>query len=186
MVIDLGGGTFDVTIMEFDQGVFEVKATGGDTQLDGTTMTQHLFDFLAQRFWHETGVDICRDLMAAARLRAAAEMAKIALSSAVTTCISLPFLADVAGQPRHFQYDLTRAELEQLVRPIIERRCRGPVEQTLHDASCGPRDIDRLVLVGGPMHMPVVRAFFEALLERQAEMGVDPMECVASGAAMQA
>jgi molecular chaperone DnaK len=184
-VIDLGGGTLDVTIMEFGKGVFEVKATSGDTQLGGTDMSQYLFDYLAERFRQESGVDIRGDRMAAARLLEAAEMAKIELSASITTRVSLPFLALAAGQPRHFQCDLTRTELERLVRPVIER-CRRPVEQALRDAGLQPRNIDRVVFVGGPTRMPVVRAFFEEILGRAAEMGVDPMECVASGAAIQA
>jgi molecular chaperone DnaK len=120
-VIDLGGGTLDVTIMEFGKGVFEVKATSGNMQLGGTDMSQSLFEYLANHFREEAGVDIRGDRMAAARLLEAAEIAKIEPSSATTTAVSLPFLATVAGQPRHFQYDLTRTELERLVRPVIER-----------------------------------------------------------------
>ena len=118
-VIDLGGGTLDVTIMEFGKGVFEVKATSGDTQLGGTDMSQLVFDSLAGRVRDEIGVDIRGDRMAAARLLEAAEMAKIELSASTTTRISLPFLTAVAGQPRHFEHVLTRTELERLVRPVI-------------------------------------------------------------------
>jgi molecular chaperone DnaK len=112
-------------------------------------------------------------------------VAKIELSTSTTTHISLPFLTVVAGEPRHLDLDLTRTELERLVRPVIER-CRGPVERALHDAGIGPRDIDRMILVGGPTRMPVVRTFFEELFGKPAERGVDPMECVACGAAIQA
>jgi molecular chaperone DnaK len=171
--------------MEFGKGVFEVKATSGDTQLGGTDMSQRLCEALAERFQAESGMDIRGDRMAVARLLEAAELAKIELSASTTARISLPFFAAVAGQPRHFQYDLTRTELERLVRPVIER-CRGPVEQALHDAGIAPRDIDRIVFVGGPTRMPAVRAYFEEIFGRPAEMGVDPMECVASGAAVQA
>jgi molecular chaperone DnaK len=184
-VVDLGGGTLDVTIMEFGKGVFEVKATSGDTQLGGTDMDQALVKFLAAAFHDKTGADALADPTARARLREAAEVAKIELSTGVTTHISLPFLAAVAGEPRHFEFDLTRATLEQIVRPIVER-CRAPVEQALRDARVAPKDIDRIVFVGGPTRMPLVRAFFEGLLGRSAEMGVDPMECVAQGAAIQA
>lgn len=184
-VIDLGGGTLDVTILEFGKGVFEVKATSGDTQLGGTDMDRRVFDWLADRFQKETGVDVRADARAAARLREAAEIAKIELSTSTTTRVSLPFLTVVGGQPRHLEAELTRAELERLVRPVIER-CRHPVEQALHDANVGPRDIDRIIFVGGPTRMPAVRAFFEELFGRPAEMGVDPMECVAAGAAIQA
>lgn len=184
-VIDLGGGTLDVTIMEFGKGVFEVKATSGDTQLGGTDMNQSIFEHLAERFQMATGVDVRGDRKAAARLIEAAETAKIELTTSVTTHISLPYLTSVGGEPRHLELDLNRTELERLVRPVIER-CRGPVEQALHDAGIGPRDVDRVVFVGGPTRMPVVRAYFEELFGRKAEMGVDPMECVAAGAAIQA
>lgn len=185
VVIDLGGGTLDVTIMDFGKGVFEVKATSGDTQLGGTDMNQCIFEHLAERFQMATGVDVRSDRKAAARLLEAAETAKIELTASVTTHVSLPYLTSVAGEPRHLELDLNRTELERLVRPVIER-CRGPVEQALHDAGITPRDVDRVVFVGGPTRMPVVRVFFEELFGRKAEMGVDPMECVAAGAAIQA
>ncbi|HWP48459.1 MAG TPA: molecular chaperone DnaK [Candidatus Limnocylindrales bacterium] len=183
-VIDLGGGTLDVTIMEFGKGVFEVKATSGDTQLGGTDMDKRIVEFLVEHFQQETEVDVRSDPKAMARLREAAEIAKIELSTSTTTRISLPYLTIAGGMPRHLELELSRAELERLVRPIIER-CRGPVEQALKDAHMTARDIDRLVFVGGPTRMPVVRAFFEDLLGRKAETGIDPMECVASGAAIQ-
>jgi molecular chaperone DnaK len=185
VVIDLGGGTLDVTIMEFGKGVFEVKATSGDTQLGGTDMNQRIFEHLAERFQMSTGVDVRTDRKAAARLIEAAEAAKIELSASLSTHISLPYLAAVNGEPRHLELDLNRTELERLVRPVIER-CRGPVEQALHDTGLAPRDVGRVVFVGGPTRMPVVRAYFEELFGRKAEMGVDPMECVAAGAAVQA
>lgn len=184
-VIDFGGGTLDVTIMEFGKGVFEVKSTSGDTQLGGTDMNQRIFEYLADRFKTETGVDVRRDRKAAARLLEASEMAKIELSTSTTTHISLPYIASTAGEPRHLELDLTRTDLERVVRSVIER-CRGPVEQALRDASITPRDIDRIVFVGGPTRMPSVRTFFEEIFGRKAEMGVDPMECVAAGAAIQA
>ena len=185
VVIDLGGGTLDVTIMEFGKGVFEVKATSGDTQLGGTDMNQRIFEHLAERFQMSTGVDVRTDRKAAARLIEAAEAAKIELTASLSAHISLPYLAAVQGEPRHLELDLNRTELERLVRPVIER-CRGPVEQALHDAGIAPRDVGRVVFVGGPTRMPVVRAFFEELFGHKAEMGVDPMECVAAGAAIQA
>jgi molecular chaperone DnaK len=184
-VIDFGGGTLDVTIMEFGKGVFEVKATSGDTQLGGTDMNQQVFTRLAERFQAETGVDVRTDRKAAARLIEAAEIAKIELSSSTTTHVSLPFLASVNNEPRHLDADLTRTELERLIQPVIER-CRGPVEQALRDAGMQPRDIDRLVFVGGPTRMPAVRTFFETMFGKPGETGVDPMECVACGAAIQA
>jgi molecular chaperone DnaK len=184
-VIDFGGGTLDVTILEFGKGVFEVKATSGDTHLGGTDMDAVLFEHFASRFHAQTGIDIRGDRTASARVREAAEVAKIELSATTTTQVSLPFLAGQAGQPRHLDLDLTRTELERLVRPIVER-CRAPVEQALHDAGITPRDVDRIVLVGGPTRMPLVRGFFEGIFGKAAESGVDPMECVACGAAIQA
>jgi molecular chaperone DnaK len=184
-VVDLGGGTLDVTIMEFGKGVFEVKATSGDTQLGGTDMNVALFEYLADRFKDETGFDARHDVMARARLLEAAEIAKMELSTSTTTRINLPFLAAVRGEPKHLAYELSRSTLERLVRPVIER-CRGPVEQALHDANIATRDIDKLIFVGGPTRMPVVREYFEDLFQRKAEKGVDPMECVACGAAIQA
>ena len=184
-VIDLGGGTLDVTIMEFGKGVFEVKATSGDTRLGGTDMDQRIFDRLADRFRDETGIELRNDLKASARLREAGELAKIELTNNVTAHVSLPYIAAAGGTPRHLEMDLTRTELERLVRPVIER-CRASVEQALQDAGVKPADIQRIVFVGGPTRMPSVRAFFEDIFGRKAEMGVDPMECVAAGAAIQA
>jgi molecular chaperone DnaK len=184
-VIDLGGGTLDVTVMEFGKGVFEVKATSGDTHLGGTDMNRCVFDHLVERFRSQTGIDLRADPTAAARLLEAAEMAKIELTNAVTTRVHLPFIAVAGGEPKHLDIELTRAELERLVRPVIER-ARRPVEQALADAGMTPERIDRLIFVGGPTRMPVVRQFFETLFRRKAEMGVDPMECVAAGAAIQA
>jgi molecular chaperone DnaK len=184
-VIDFGGGSFDVTIMEFGKGVFEVKATSGNTQLGGTDMDKLLFEHLAERFRAQTGVDVRADRMAAARLKEAAEIAKIELSTSATARITLPFLAATATGPVHLDLELTRAELERIVRPVIER-CREPVLQAFHDANIEPNRIDRVVFVGGPTRMPVVRTFFEDLLGRKGEVGVDPMECVCQGAAIQA
>ncbi len=185
-VIDFGGGTLDVTIMEFGKGVFEVKATSGDTQLGGTDMNQALFEYLADRFKSETGVDIRQDNKALVRLLEAAEMAKIELTTSTSTHISLPYLSAAAGgEPKHLEADLSRTELERLVRPIIER-CRAPVEQALKDAGVGPAQVDKIVFVGGPTRMPSVRSYFEELFGKKSESGVDPMECVASGAAIQA
>jgi molecular chaperone DnaK len=165
--------------------VFEVKATSGDTQLGGTDMNLAVFAYLAERFKDETGSDVSEDAMARARLLEAAEIAKMELSTSTTTRINLPFLAAVRGEPKHLDCELSRSTLVRLVHPVIER-CRGPVEQALHDANIATRDIDKLVFVGGPTRMPVVREYFEDFFKRQAEKGVDPMECVACGAAIQA
>ncbi len=183
-VIDLGGGTLDVTLMEFGKGVFEVKATSGDTQLGGTDMDKLLLEYLAEKFRASSGIDVHNEPIAMARLREAAEIAKIELTTSITTGVNLPFLGAAAGQPKHLDLELSRAELERLVRPVIER-CRAPVEQALRDAGVTAAQVDRLVFVGGPTRMPAVRGFFEELFARKAEMGVDPMECVAAGAAIQ-
>ncbi|MFZ5595278.1 MAG: molecular chaperone DnaK [Pseudomonadota bacterium] len=185
VVIDLGGGTLDVTIMEFGKGVFEVKATSGDTQLGGTDMNQNIFEYLAKRFREQTGIDIHGDRKAEARLLEAAEIAKIELSASTTTHVTLPYLTAKGGEPQHLDLDLTRTEMERVIRPVIER-CRGPVEQALRDAGITPKEVDRIVFVGGPTRMPAVRSFFEEMFGRSAESGIDPMECVAQGAAIQA
>ncbi|HEY0721865.1 MAG TPA: molecular chaperone DnaK [Gammaproteobacteria bacterium] len=184
-VLDFGGGTLDVTIMEFGKGVFEVKATSGDTQLGGTDMNENVRDYLAQKFEIEHGIAVHNDNKAMARLLEAAEIAKIELSTSTTTHISLPYLSSKSGTPVHMELDLSRTELERLVRPVVER-CRAPIEQALRDAGITAKEVDRIVLVGGPTRMPIVRSFFEELFGRKAETGVDPMECVAQGAAIQA
>ena len=171
--------------MDFGKGVFEVKATSGNTRLGGTDMDKLMFEHLADRFRAQTGVDVCSDPMAAARVKEAGEVAKIELSTSTTTHITLPFLAGGPSGPLHLDYELTRTELERIVRPVIER-CREPVLQAFHDANIEPNRIDRLVFVGGPTRMPMVRAFFEELVGHKGETGVDPMECVAQGAAIQA
>lgn len=183
-VIDLGGGTLDVTIMEFGKGVFEVKATSGDTRLGGTDMNNAIFEALAERFFQQSGLDVRGDPKARARLLEAAEVAKIELSASTTAHISLPYIGTAWGDLRHLEMDISRSELERLVRPVIER-CRQPVDQALRDAGLQPSQIDRLVFVGGPTRMPAVRSFFEDIFRRKAELGVDPMECVAAGAAIQ-
>ena len=180
-VIDFGGGTLDVTIMEFGSGVFEVKSTSGDTQLGGTDMNESIYEFLCQKFKSETGIDIKTDKKAIARLMEASEVAKIELTTSTTAHISLPYIS----ADKELNIDLTRTELERLVTPVVER-CKGPIEQALSDANLTAQGVDRIVFVGGPTRMPVVREYFEKLLGRKAEGGVDPMECVASGAAIQA
>jgi molecular chaperone DnaK len=184
-VVDFDGGTLDVTIMEFGKGVFEVKATSSNTQLGGTDMDKLILEYLADRFRGQTSVDVRGDRVARVRLNEAGEIAKIELSTTTTTHISLPFLATGPSGPVHLECDLTRAELERIVRPVVER-CREPVLQAFHDAGVEPSRIDRLVFVGGPTRMPMVRAFFEEIVGRKGETGVDPMECVAQGAAIQA
>ncbi len=185
LVFDFGGGTLDVTIMEFGGGVFEVKSTSGDTQLGGTDMDRVIVDYLVSYYKGETGIDLSKDSVAMMRLREAGEKAKIELSTTLSTQINLPYLTADSTGPKHFVYDFTRAKLEELVEPLISR-CRGSVEQALADAKLSPSNIDRVILVGGPTRMPVVQRFVESMLGKKVEGGVDPMECVAFGAAIQA
>lgn len=186
MVFDLGGGTLDVTILEmWAEGGFEVKATSGDTQLGGTDMDRVLIDHIAGEFKKETEIDVRNDAMAIQRIREAAEKAKIELSSTLTTDINLPFITADAHGPKHLTMQITRAKLEELVSPIIER-CRRPLEQALSDAHLSPGDIHRIIMVGGPTRMPIVQKFVEDYVGKKIERGVDPMECVALGAAIQA
>ncbi len=184
MVFDLGGGTLDVTILEFGGGVFEVKSTSGDTQLGGTDMDNVLIDYIVREFKRDTGIDLRNDKMAMMRLKEAAEKAKIELSTALTTDINLPFISADQTGPKHLSMTLTRAKLEELVAPIVER-CRGPMQQALADAKLEPKDIDKVILVGGPTRMPIVQRFVEEFMGKKIERGIDPMECVAMGAAIQ-
>jgi molecular chaperone DnaK len=184
LVFDLGGGTLDVTIMDFGGGVFEVKSTSGDTQLGGTDMDRIIAEYLTDQFRKESGVDISKDRQAQQRILEAAEKAKIELSTTLESEINLPFLASMGNQPKHFVYKLTRAKLEDLIRPVIER-CRLPVEQALRDAKLTPNDIHKIIMVGGPTRMPIVQKFVEDTIGKKVERGIDPMECVAMGAAVQ-
>ncbi|MGE5308861.1 MAG: molecular chaperone DnaK [Deltaproteobacteria bacterium] len=185
MVFDLGGGTLDVTIMEMAQGVFEVKSTSGDTQLGGTDMDNVLIDYIASQFKKDTGIDLRNDKMAMMRLKEGAEKAKVELSSTLTTDINLPFITADATGPKHLTMSLNRAKLEELVGPIIER-CKHPMEQALSDAKFKAADIDKVIMVGGPTRMPIVQKFVEDYVGKKIERGIDPMECVALGAAVQA
>lgn len=185
MVFDLGGGTLDVTIMEMAEGVFEVKSTSGDTQLGGTDMDMVIINYIADEFKKDTGIDLRNDKMAMQRLREAAEKAKIELSSTLTTDINLPFITADASGPKHLTMSLTRARLEELVSPIIDR-CKHPMEQALTDSGLKSKDINRIIMVGGPTRMPIVQKFVEDYVGKKIERGVDPMECVAMGAAIQA
>ena len=184
LVFDLGGGTLDVTIMDFGGGVFEVKSTSGDTQLGGTDMDNTLTSYVAGEFKKDTGIDLTSDRTAMQRIREAVEKAKIEISTTLTSDINLPFISADASGAKHLTISLTRAKLEELVRPIVDR-CRHPMEQALSDAKMTPKDIDRIILVGGPTRMPIVLKFVEGFVGKEAEHGVDPMECVAIGAAIQ-
>ena len=184
MVFDLGGGTLDVTVMEFGGGVFEVKSTSGDTKLGGTDMDVAIMKHLAADFKAETGIDLLDDDQAVQRLREASEKAKIELSTTLTTDINLPFITAGADGPKHLTATLTRAKLEELVDPII-KRCSGPMEQAISDAKMSKSEISKIILVGGPTRMPAVQKFVEKYIGKPVERGIDPMECVASGAAIQ-
>lgn len=185
MVFDLGGGTLDVTMMEMGGGVFQVRSTSGDTQLGGTDMDNTLVEYVMQEFRKQSGLDVRNDKAAMMRIREAAEKAKIELSNVVQTEINLPFLAyDPSSGPKNLILQLTRAKLEELLRPIIER-CRQPMMQALQDAKMSPADVDKIILIGGPTRMPMVRQFVASVLNKEPERGVDPMEAVAMGAAIQ-
>ena len=185
LVFDLGGGTLDCTVMDFGQGVFEVVSTSGDTQLGGTDMDNHIVDYLVEEFKKEFGIDLKNDKMAMQRLREAAEKAKIELSTTLSTDINLPFIMADASGPKHFTHSMTRAKIEQLVSPIVNR-CGASIEQALKDAKMTANDICKIILVGGPTRMPCVQKYVEDYAGRKIERGVDPMECVAMGAAIQA
>ncbi len=184
MVFSFGGGTNDTTIMDFGGGVFEVLATSGDTQLGGTDLDNAVVNHLLKEFKDQTGIHLGDDPMAMRRLKEAGEKAKIELSTLLTTDIDLPFIASDSGGSKHLHTTLTRAKLEQLTRPIVEK-IRDPMIETLNDAKLEPKDIDKIILIGGQTRMPLVRKFVEELMRKTAERGVDPMECVAVGAAIQ-
>jgi molecular chaperone DnaK len=191
MVFDLGGGTLDVTILEMGwddehkAATFEVISTSGDTQLGGTDMDNSLIDYVVREFKKETGIDLKNDKMAVQRVREAAEKAKVELSSTVSTDINLPFITADQSGPKHLTMTLNRAKLEELVQPIVDR-CKGPIERALGDAKIDAKKIDRVILVGGPTRMPIIQKFVEEYVGKKIERGVDPMECVALGAAIQA
>jgi len=184
MVFDLGGGTLDVTIMEFGGGVFEVRSTSGDTQLGGTDMDNAIMNYLAEEFKMETGIDLMEDDQAVQRLREASEKAKIELSTTLTTEVNLPYITVAQDGPKHLIKTITRAKLEELVDPIVQK-CAGPMEQALKDAGMTREDVDKIIVVGGPTRMPIVQKFVEDFIGKPVERGIDPMECVAMGAAIQ-
>ncbi|MBN2102027.1 MAG: molecular chaperone DnaK [Candidatus Aenigmarchaeota archaeon] len=184
LVFDFGGGTLDVTILEFGDGVFEVKSTSGDTQLGGTDMDKVLVDFLIEDFKKESGADISKDTMAMQRFREAAEKAKIELSTVMETEINLPYITADASGPKHMNRKLTRAKLEELVSPLIEK-CGKSIDQALKDAKMSKTDVGKVIMVGGPTRMPAVQKYVENYIRKPLERGVDPMECVSTGAAVQ-
>jgi molecular chaperone DnaK len=184
-VLDLGGGTFDVTIMEMDNGVFDVISTSGDNTLGGTDMDEAIIDYLAEIFKADNGIDLRDDPAAKQRLRDAAEKAKIELSNTLKSTINLPYIWSDSSGPKHLEHDLSRAKLESIVGPVIAK-CEKPIKQAFKDAKMKPGDIDKVILVGGPTRMPTVQKAFEKFVGRKSERGVDPMQCVAMGAAIQA
>ncbi|MBZ0167239.1 MAG: molecular chaperone DnaK, partial [Candidatus Omnitrophica bacterium] len=194
MVFDFGGGTLDVTILEMgwdaeqEAATFEVLATHGDNDLGGTDMDNKLIEYICEEFQKESGIDLKKDKMAFQRLREAAEKAKVELSSTISTDVNLPFISADDSGPKHLTLTIDRAKLESLVSPIVDK-CKGPIEQALKDAGekLGEEiKVDKVILVGGPTRMPIVQEFVEKQVGQKIERGIDPMECVALGASVQA
>ncbi|HAN42377.1 MAG TPA: molecular chaperone DnaK, partial [Sphaerochaeta sp.] len=183
-VYDLGGGTFDISILELGDGVFEVKSTNGDTHLGGDNFDQRIIEWMVSSFKNETGIDLSTDKMALQRLKEAAEKAKIELSNSTSTDINLPFISADATGPKHLQMTLSRAQFEQLVDDLIERT-KIPCQNALRDAGLTAADIDEVILVGGSTRVPKVQATVKALFGKDPHKGVNPDEVVAMGAAIQ-
>jgi molecular chaperone DnaK len=184
LVFDFGGGTLDITIMEFGGGVFEVKSTSGDTKLGGIDMDNILLNYLSEEFKKETGINLMDDNQAIQRLKKAAEEAKIELSTTLITEINLPFITQGSDGPKNFIKEIKRSKLEELVNPII-KKSKKPMEQAIKDAKLSKTDIDKIILVGGPTRMPAIQKYVEDFIGKPIERGIDPMECVALGAAIQ-
>jgi molecular chaperone DnaK len=184
MVFSFGGGTHDVTLMEFGGGVFQVLATSGDTQTGGADIDNAIVEHLLTDFQRQTGINLRNDPAAMTRLKEAAEKAKIELSTLLTTDIDLPFIASDSTGTKNLHLTLTRAKLEDLAGPIV-KKVETPIRRTLQDAKLEPKQVDRIILIGGQTRMPLVRKFVEDIVGKQAERGLDPMECVAVGAAIQ-
>ena len=185
MVYDLGGGTFDVSILDVGDGVFEVKATNGDTHLGGDDFDKKIMDWMVDEFKKAEGIDLSTDRMAMQRLREAAEKAKIELSGVMSTNINLPFITAGADGPKHLDMDLTRAKFESMTADLVERTM-GPVRQAMSDAGLSANDISKVILVGGSSRIPAVQAAIKAFMGKEPYKGVNPDECVAVGAAIQA
>jgi molecular chaperone DnaK len=183
-VYDLGGGTFDISILELGDGVFEVKSTNGDTHLGGDDFDQKVIDWLVEQFKSEQGIDLSKDRMALQRLKEAAEKAKKELSSTQSTDINLPFITADASGPKHLQYTLNRATFEKMTADLVERT-KGPCVQALKDAGLSPSDIDEVILVGGSTRIPAVQKIVREIFQREPHKGVNPDEVVAMGAAIQ-
>ena len=185
LVFDLGGGTFDVSILEFGEGVFEVKATSGNNKLGGDDFDQRIVDYIAEEFKRENGVDLRKDQIALQRLKEAAEKAKIELSSMTTTNINLPFITADASGPKHLDMTLTRAKFEELTRDLVEATM-GPTRRALEDSGLKPDEIDKIILVGGSTRIPAVQEAIKKTIGKEPHKGVNPDEVVAMGAAIQA
>ena len=184
LVFDFGGGTLDVTIMEFGEGTFTVLSTSGDTQLGGTDMDKAVIDWIISEFKKQEGIDLNKDKMASQRIREAAEKAKIELSAVLETEINLPYITADKEGPKHLTLKLSRAKFEQIISPIIDK-CIHPIEQALKDANLTKDDIKKIILVGGPTRIPAIQKFLGEKIGKKVEHSVDPMECVAMGAAIQ-
>jgi len=184
LVFSFGGGTHDATIMEFGQGVFQVLATSGDTQTGGTDIDNTLIQLFVQDFRAKSGIDLSQDRTAMARFKEAAEQAKIQLSNLTSTDVDLPFIASDSSGPKNFHYTLTRTKLEELARPIVSKT-EQTIRKVINDAKLTPTQVDKVILIGGMTRMPLVRKFVEDVAGKPAERGVDPMEAVAVGAAIQ-
>ncbi|MDG6911162.1 MAG: molecular chaperone DnaK [Nitrososphaerota archaeon] len=184
LVFSFGGGTHDATIMEFGKGVFQVLATSGDTQTGGTDVDKAIIQVLLDDFRSKTGIDLTTDKTAMARLKEGAEQAKIQLSNLMSTDVDLPFIASDASGPKNLHYTLTRTKLEEVARPIVAKT-EDTIRRVINDAKLTPEQVDKVILIGGMTRMPLVRKFVEDVARKQAERGVDPMEAVAIGAAIQ-
>jgi molecular chaperone DnaK len=184
LVFSFGGGTHDVTLMDFGKGVFQVISTSGDTQIGGTDVDKALMDYIMDEFKRQTSIDLANDKMATARLKEAAEKAKIELSTLMSTDVDLPFIASDSSGPKHLHLAVTRTKLESLAQPIVQKT-RKTILKALEDAKLTPTNVDKIILIGGMTRMPLVQNFVEKILGKPAERGVDPMECVAIGAAIQ-
>jgi molecular chaperone DnaK len=184
LVFSFGGGTHDVTVMDFGKGVFQVLSTSGDTQLGGTDVDKAIMTYVIDEFKRQTGVDVSGDQAALARLKEASEKAKIELTTLMSTDIDLPFLTVTSAGPQHLHLTLTRTKLESLAQPIVQKTER-PILKALEDAKLTPQQVDKIILIGGMTRMPLVQRFIEQMLGKAPERGLDPMECVAIGAAIQ-
>ncbi len=184
LVFDLGGGTLDVTIMDFSDGVFEVLSTSGDTKLGGSDMDEALTEYVISEFQKQNGIDLRKDNMAFWRVREACEKAKIELSTTMQTEVNLPFIASDDSGPKHLIQTITRAKLEEIVEPIVAR-CKASIMQALKDANLTVDGVDKIIMVGGPTRMPIVQNFVENIVGPKIQRGIDPMECVSMGASVQ-